>query len=101
MNDWSACDLCSNDLFAFKFNDFNSMSCKFEVVLVFFINESVIFSKFPVSAFSQSDHFATNMNLMMLDDKFEVNFWELEVPLSFYSFQEESDGSYSNTSNMS
>ena len=58
---------------------------------MFSIHKSEIFFESPVSTSSQFDQFASDMNLVMLDDKFEVNFWEFEGPLSFYSFQEEFD----------
>ena len=92
MNDWFLCDLRFYYLRAFRLNHFNTMFRKFEVVFVFFIQESKVFFESPVSASSQFDQFATDMNLVVLDDKFEVNFWEFEGPLSFYSFQEEFDG---------
>ena len=92
MNDWFLCDFRFYNLPAFRLNHFNTMFCKFEVVFVFSIHKSEIFFESPVSTSSQFDQFASDMNLVMLDDKFEVNFWEFEGPLSFYSFQEEFDG---------
>ena len=92
MTGWSACDFSCQYFPALKCYNFNTSSCKPEIVSVSSINESVISSESPVSASSQFDQFATDMNLVVLDDKFEVNFWEFEGPLSFDSFQEEFDG---------
>ena len=99
MNYGSGCDLCFYDLLAFWFNHFDTMFCKFKVVFVFFNLEDKIFFEPLVFGFFQFDQFATNMNLVMLDDKFEMYFWEFEVPFSFNSLQEEFDCSWSN--NMS
>ena len=80
------CDPCFYHLFAFKFDDFNSTSCKSKEVLVFLIYETEITFESLAPGFSQFDHLTSDMNFVVLDYKFELCFWEFEFPRSFQSF---------------